>query len=114
MSTSETIRPLPMASASVSCACCAPDASTSAVAQNGVAAADAVEASFAVEGMTCSHCVSSVSREVGAIPGVGAVTVDLVANGVSTVHVTSASAVPTEAVQSAIEEAGYTLVAGVR
>lgn len=113
MSTSEIIRPLPMASASGSCACCAPDASAAAV-QNAVVAADAVEASFAVEGMTCSHCVSSVSREVGAIPGVGAVTIDLVADGVSTVHVTSASAVSTEAVQAAIEEAGYTLVAGVR
>jgi len=113
VSTSEIIRPLPMASAPGSCACCASDASAAAV-ENEAAAADAVEASFAVEGMTCGHCVSSVSREVGAIPGVGAVTIDLVADGVSTVHVTSASAVPTEAVQAAIEEAGYTLVAGVR
>ncbi|GAA4704455.1 heavy-metal-associated domain-containing protein [Phytohabitans rumicis] len=62
---------------------------------------------YAVTGMTCSHCVSSVSTEVGQIPGVTDVQVDL-ANGAVTV--TSAQAVDDDAVRAAVDEAGYELV----
>jgi copper chaperone CopZ len=32
---------------------------------------------YAVEGMTCDHCVASVREEVGEVAGVAAVDVDL-------------------------------------
>ena len=65
---------------------------------------------YAVTGMTCGHCVSAVTDEVGALPGVESVTVDLVAGGESAVTVTSAAGVDVEAVRAAVDEAGYVLV----
>ena len=59
-----------------------------------------------VEGMTCGHCASSVREEVGSIPGVTAVYVDL-ANG--TVTIDSERAIDTDALKGAVEEAGYQL-----
>jgi copper chaperone len=61
---------------------------------------------YTVTGMTCSHCVNSVSAEVGAIPGVTDVQVDL-ASGVVTV--TSDQPVNETAVAAAVDEAGYEL-----
>jgi copper chaperone len=61
---------------------------------------------YAVKGMTCGHCVNAVSTEVGALPGVRAVDVDL-ATGVVTV--TSDGPLDVEAVRGAVEEAGYEL-----
>jgi copper ion binding protein len=62
---------------------------------------------YTVTGMTCSHCVSSVSSEIGQISGVDDVRVDL-ANG--TVTVTSEQPVDDAAVAAAVDEAGYELV----
>ncbi|MBN9151156.1 MAG: heavy-metal-associated domain-containing protein [Cryobacterium sp.] len=59
--------------------------------------------------MTCGHCVSSVSEEVGTLDGVESVEVDLNAGGVSRVTVASQSALDLEAVRAAIDEAGYSL-----
>jgi len=59
-----------------------------------------------VTGMTCGHCASSVREEVGNIPGVTAVDVDL-ANGKVTVD--SDREVEPAAIQSAVEDAGYQL-----
>ena len=70
---------------------------------------DEVSAQFLVEGMTCSHCVRSVTEEVSAIDGVSGVDVDLKAGGVSTVTVTSAAPVDAVQVRHAVEEAGYSL-----
>jgi len=61
---------------------------------------------YTVNGMTCGHCVSSVSAEVGALPGVSQVNVDQ-ASGVVTV--TSEQPLDAEAVRGAVEEAGYEL-----
>lgn len=36
-----------------------------------------MERTYVVEGMTCDHCVKAVSDEVGAVPGVETVEVDL-------------------------------------
>jgi copper chaperone len=63
--------------------------------------------SYTVTGMTCSHCVASVSEEVGAIDGVTDVTVDLPTGAVT---VTSDRPVDVESVRAAVEEAGYELV----
>jgi copper ion binding protein len=59
---------------------------------------------YTVKGMTCSHCVNSVSTEVGALPEVSAVRVDLAAG---TVTVTSDQPLDTDAVRGAVDEAGY-------
>lgn len=64
---------------------------------------------FAVTGMTCGHCVSSVTEELSTIDGVQSVDVQLNVGGVSTVTVTSASILDTAAVRAAVDEAGYSL-----
>lgn len=62
--------------------------------------------SYTVIGMTCNHCVMSVTEEVGAIDGVTAVTVDL---PTGRVDVTTDRTVTTDQVRQAVEEAGYRL-----
>ncbi|WP_040339766.1 heavy-metal-associated domain-containing protein [Candidatus Blastococcus massiliensis] len=63
-------------------------------------------ASFTVVGMTCGHCVNSVTEEVSAVPGVSAVDVDLESGGLT---VTSDAPVDESAVRAAVEEAGYSV-----
>ncbi len=63
-------------------------------------------ASYTVVGMTCGHCVASVTEEVSAVPGVGAVEVDLESGGLT---VTSDAPVDEAAVRAAVEEAGYSV-----
>lgn len=58
---------------------------------------------YAVTGMTCAHCVASVSEEVGEVQGVRAVEVDL-ASGRLTV---TGDGFGDEAIAAAVEEAGY-------
>jgi len=66
---------------------------------------------FPVTGLTCGHCVSAVTSEVGALPGVKDVQVDLVADGTSTLSVTSDEALSDADVAAALDEAGeYRLV----
>jgi copper chaperone CopZ len=60
--------------------------------------------------MTCGHCVSAVTSEVSGLADVSAVQVDL-NGGLVTVH--SANPLGLDAVQAAVDEAGYTLVAQV-
>lgn len=60
-----------------------------------------------VTGMTCGHCVAAVKEEVGALPGVSAVEVDLVAGGDSPVTITSEQPLDDAAVAAAVDEAGY-------
>ncbi|HWB37077.1 MAG TPA: heavy-metal-associated domain-containing protein [Rugosimonospora sp.] len=63
-------------------------------------------ATYTVTGMTCGHCVSSVTEEVEQIPGVTAVDVDLETGRVT---VTSDTPVDDAKVKDAVEEAGYQL-----
>jgi copper chaperone len=90
------------------------DASSfSAAATDATASADSTDAittEYGVLGMTCAHCVASVSEEVGEIAGVREVTVDLTVGGASTVIVTSATALDPAVVRAAVTEAGYELV----
>ena len=62
---------------------------------------------FQVTGMTCGHCQRAVTEEIGRIPGVSAVTVDLAGGSVT---VTAARPVDTADVAHAVDEAGYNLV----
>ena len=61
---------------------------------------------FTVQGMTCGHCVSSVTEEVQEIPGVERVDVVLQTGAVT---VTSTQPLDDSAVRAAVEEAGYQL-----
>lgn len=61
---------------------------------------------FTVQGMTCGHCVSSVTEEVQEIPGVERVEVVLETGAVS---VSSSEPLDDSAVRAAVEEAGYQL-----
>jgi copper chaperone len=61
---------------------------------------------YVVTGMTCAHCVASVSEEVGEIAGVTAVRVDLPSGGVT---VTSDRPLSRAEVAAAVDEAGYVL-----
>jgi copper chaperone len=62
---------------------------------------------WTVEGMTCSHCVSAVTEEVSALPGVTGVEVDL---GTGTLRVDADPQPGPDALAAAIDDAGYTLV----
>jgi copper chaperone len=62
-----------------------------------------------VQGMTCQHCVRSVTEQLGAIPGVTDVAVELVSGGTSRVRITAAGPIPEEVIAAAVEEAGYTV-----
>ncbi|KAB1912802.1 MULTISPECIES: heavy-metal-associated domain-containing protein [Micromonospora] len=66
-----------------------------------------VTTTYQVQGMTCGHCVNSVSTEVSALPGVTDVQVDLASGRVT---VTSQSPLDTDTVRAAVDEAGYDLV----
>lgn len=56
-----------------------------------------------VTGMTCGHCVASVTEEVQEVPGVAEVTVDL-DSGLLTV---TGDSVDEDAVRAAVADAGY-------
>jgi copper chaperone len=62
---------------------------------------------WTVQGMTCGHCVTAVTEEISAIPGVSDVVVEL-ESGVVTVTADVDPGV--DAVAAAVDEAGYTLV----
>jgi copper chaperone len=61
---------------------------------------------YIVAGMTCSHCVNAVSSEVGQLPGVTDVRVDLETGNVT---VTSEQVLDDDAMRAAVDEAGYEL-----
>ena len=65
---------------------------------------------YLVEGMTCGHCVSSVTEEISALAGVESVSVELAVGGASRVMVVSSEAIDATAIQTAVVEAGYSLV----
>jgi copper chaperone CopZ len=63
-----------------------------------------------VQGLTCGHCVASVTEELQGLDGVTSVDVALVKGGVSTVTVLSTEPLEPAATKAAITEAGYSLV----
>ena len=64
-------------------------------------------ATWTVTGMTCGHCVASVTEEVAELEGVTAVDVDLASGAVT---VTSEQPLDDAAVRAAVAEAGYAVV----
>ncbi|MEU5262237.1 heavy-metal-associated domain-containing protein [Amycolatopsis sp. NPDC021455] len=65
------------------------------------------QSTYAVRGMTCGHCATSVREEIGELPGVRAVDVDV---PTGRVVVTSETVLALEQVESAVRDAGYQLV----
>jgi len=65
--------------------------------------------SYQVSGMTCGHCVTSVKEEVGEIPGVRDVDVELSSGRVT---VTSEEPIDPGVVHQAVADAGYEIVNG--
>ena len=63
---------------------------------------------YTVTGMTCEHCVASVTEEITEIDGVTDVAVDLPTGAVT---VTSDNPVTDSAVHEAVREAGYEISA---
>ena len=60
--------------------------------------------SIAVTGMTCDHCASAVRAEIGKLPGVTGIDVDVAAG---TVRVTGDPPPGDASLRAAVEEAGY-------
>ena len=63
---------------------------------------------YTVTGMTCGHCVASVTEEISEIDGVTDVAVDLPTGAVT---VTSETPVADADVHAAVAEAGYRIAA---
>lgn len=62
------------------------------------------ESAYTVTGMTCEHCVRTVTAEVAKLPGVTEVDVDLSSGKV---RVASEHDLDRSAVKAAVEEAGF-------
>jgi len=90
------------------CACCA--ARNTSTTQEMPTEAG-MSTTLLVDGMTCGHCVASVTEELSAVPGVDDVSVALTAGGTSTVTVRSAATVDHAALRAAVTAAGYTISA---
>ncbi len=61
------------------------------------------ERTYTVTGMTCDHCVVSVTEEVSEVAGVASVRVDLASGRLDV----SGDGFSDDAVKAAVEEAGY-------
>lgn len=97
------------------CGCGADEASndTGAPATAVQAATAPTTAAYAVESMTCGHCVSAVTQELFAVPGVTDVKVELVVGGRSAVTVLSEAPLDEADVRAAVDKAGYQLAGQV-
>ena len=65
---------------------------------------------LSVDGMTCGHCVMSVSEELSEIPGVKNVDVILNSGATSKVTVLTDTPLDDAALSDAVSAAGFTLV----
>ena len=63
---------------------------------------------FAVQGMTCEHCATSVTEEVEQVRGVKGIHVDLAGGKLLVVG----DEFTDDAIRDAVDEAGYALVEG--
>ena len=109
--TTETRTQLPLASAAQhGCSCCSPSGAAQDAAPATATAASPAAASgpeYALEGLTCGHCVQTVEKAVAGLAGVETATVKLVAGGTSRLTITG-SAQP-EALAEAVRSSGYVL-----
>ena len=107
--TTEPRTQLPLAStAQHGCGCCSPAAETQAAAPaTGTSEPQVSGAQYALEGLTCGHCVQTVEKAVSGVSGVDLATVDLVPGGTSGLSVTGTA--DQEALAEAVRSSGYVL-----
>ncbi|MEU8352321.1 heavy-metal-associated domain-containing protein [Streptomyces sp. NPDC048845] len=88
--------------------CCTPDGScsTGAPETTTARAAGGHTTVYAVAGMSCGHCETTLTREIGALDGVLSVEVDVAAGRVT---VTTGGAPDDARLAEAVDEAGYQL-----
>ena len=96
----ESRKELPLVSAASGCSCCSTE-----TAKEVAAAGDA---EYALEGLTCGHCVQTVEKAVTAVAGVDAASVELVPGGRSRLVVSGA--VAAAELRDAVASAGYSLL----
>jgi copper chaperone len=65
-----------------------------------------VTSEYLVSGMHCHHCATSITEEVSAVSGVTDVKVDVDSGQLIVV---SASEIPFESIEAAVDEAGYSV-----
>ncbi|MFB9653489.1 heavy-metal-associated domain-containing protein [Pseudarthrobacter oxydans] len=92
---------LPLASSASGCSCCSPQDSAVPSATAGTSAVE-----FAVDGLTCGHCVQTVEKAVSFLEGVESASVELVPGGRSRLLVGGRA--DEAAVREAVTAAGYT------
>ena len=97
---SEKLIELPLASSAGGCGCCSSEPSSPRVGTGDV--------EFAVEGLTCGHCVQTVEKAVSALEGVEYASVELVPGGRSRLVVSGQ--VNGVAVREAVTSAGYSVI----
>ncbi|WP_225642574.1 heavy-metal-associated domain-containing protein [Streptomyces werraensis] len=87
--------------------CCTPDGSCSTGSANTVTVGGAAIATvYNVSGMTCGHCKSTLTREIGALEDVLSVDVDVAAGRVT---VTTTDEPDDAKLAEVVDEAGYEL-----
>jgi copper chaperone CopZ len=96
----ESRKELPLVSATSGCTCCSTEAA------NEVTLAG--DAEYALDGLTCGHCVQTVEKAVTAVAGVDAASVELVPGGRSRLVVSGA--VAEAELRDAVASAGYSLL----
>ncbi|AUI52900.1 MULTISPECIES: heavy-metal-associated domain-containing protein [Arthrobacter] len=69
-----------------------------------------METRVGISGMTCNHCIASVTEELMELDGVEIVTIDLNKDGISTASITSGMALDPDKISDAVTEAGYQVV----
>lgn len=107
MNTEATSLPLTeQSSGGCGCGCNHSDTQRSAETTERDLTSERITKTYEVTGMTCGHCVQSVISELQTLEGVHGVEVDLDADGVSSVTVTSAAALEDAKVESALHDAG--------
>lgn len=78
------------------------------------AANEVMATTYEVSGMTCGHCVASVTEEIGRLADVERVDVELIVGGLSRVAVSGTKQLEDTAVAAAVDEAGYELAGRAR
>ena len=61
-----------------------------------------------VDGMSCEHCVKTVTKAVNALPGIGALNVDLKNKTVTVEHEPTRTTL--DKIEHAIEDEGYDIL----
>jgi copper chaperone CopZ len=97
----ESRKEQPLASNASGCSSC----STGAIEESVTVARDA---EYALEGLTCGHCVQTVEKAVAAVDGVEATSIELVPGGRSRLVVSGAAA--DAALRDAVTFTGYSLI----